>query len=69
MKPAARVYDMVYAPLETPLLLTARKRGLKAANGIGMLAAQGEAAFTIWTGCIPPSGVMKKRLLAVLKTK
>ena len=69
MKPAARVYDMVYAPLETPLLLAARKRGLKAANGIGMLAAQGEAAFAIWTGCNPPNGVMKKRLLALFKTK
>jgi shikimate dehydrogenase len=69
MKPTARVYDMVYAPLETPLLQAARKRGLRAANGIGMLAAQGEAAFAIWTGCSPPNGVMRKRLLAVIKTK
>jgi len=69
MKSTARVYDMVYAPLETPLLLAARIRGLKAANGIGMLAAQGEAAFAIWTGYNSPNDVMKKRLLAVLKAK
>jgi len=58
----ARVYDMVYAPRVTPLLKEAAGLGLKGANGIGMLAAQGELAFTIWTGIIPPSGLMKSVL-------
>lgn len=61
----ARVYDMVYAPPVTPLVYEARVMGLKAANGLGMLAAQGELAFTIWTGEIAPSGVMKSALAAV----
>lgn len=69
MKSDARVYDMVYAPSVTPLLATARQRGLKAANGIGMLAAQGEAAFAIWTGCMPPAGIMKMRLEQALAVK
>jgi len=58
----ARVYDMVYAPPLTPLLLEADALGLKVANGLGMLAAQGELAFTIWTGVTPPSGLMKSVL-------
>jgi shikimate dehydrogenase len=58
----ARVYDMVYAPPVTPLLQEAVGLGLKGTNGLGMLAAQGELAFTIWTGITPPSGLMKSVL-------
>ena len=57
-----RVYDMVYAPPVTPLLQEAVGLGLKGANGLGMLAAQGELAFAIWTGITPPSGLMKSVL-------
>lgn len=63
----ARFYDMVYAPAETPFLAIARSCGLPAANGLGMLAAQGELAFAIWTGVTPPSGLMKDCLMAVTK--
>lgn len=62
----ACVYDMVYAPIETPLLSAARARELRCANGLGMLAAQGEAAFAIWTGVKPPNGMMKACLLTAL---
>ena len=58
----ATVYDMVYAPPVTPLLQEAVGLGLKGTNGLGMLAAQGELAFTIWTGVTPPSGLMKSVL-------
>lgn len=61
---AAAVYDMVYSRSGTPLLAIARQRGHRAADGLGMLAAQGEEAFFLWTGVRPPSGVMKRRLLA-----
>lgn len=61
----ARVYDMVYSPYVTPLLREAAARGLKSANGLGMLAAQGELSFTIWTGSVPPSGLMRSALDAV----
>jgi shikimate dehydrogenase len=67
MKPVASVYDMVYAPWETTLLAEASRAGLRCANGIGMLVAQGECALTVWTGMEPPSGVMKRRILAALK--
>ncbi|HEY5974977.1 MAG TPA: shikimate dehydrogenase [Geobacteraceae bacterium] len=62
----ACVYDMVYAPLETPLLRSARQAGRRTANGLGMLAAQGERAFVLWTGCQPPPGVMRTVLLTRL---
>lgn len=69
MNPDTRIYDMVYAPLETPLLAAAKVMGLKTANGIGMLAAQGEIAFAVWTDCAPPPGLMKSCLLTVVKAK
>ena len=69
MTPSTRIYDMVYAPLETPLLKAAKAMGLKTANGIGMLVAQGEIAFAVWTGCAPPSGLMKSCLLTAVKFK
>ncbi|MBD3296951.1 MAG: hypothetical protein GF392_06235 [Candidatus Omnitrophica bacterium] len=45
----AAVYDLVYAR-KTELVEQARKMGLKASGGLGMLVAQGALAFTIWTG-------------------
>jgi shikimate dehydrogenase len=55
----AVVYDMVYAPGATPLIREAARKGLRAADGLGMLAGQGEEAFFIWTGRKPPAGLMK----------
>lgn len=60
-----RVYDMVYAPPMTPLLREAAVRGLRYANGLGMLAGQGELAFRIWTGVEAPRGVMKEMLASI----
>ena len=42
------VYDLVYAR-ETELLQAAKKRGLKAAGGLGMLVNQAALAFDIWS--------------------
>ncbi|MBB4211179.1 hypothetical protein EV659_10352 [Rhodothalassium salexigens DSM 2132] len=41
----AVVYDIVYVPLETPLLAAARARGLATVDGLGMLIHQGVPAF------------------------
>lgn len=57
-------YDMVYRRGGTPFVARAKESGARAVNGLGMLAAQGELAFELWTGQPPPSGVMKCRLLA-----
>lgn len=58
----AKVYDMVYGNSGTPLVMEARASGIQAVNGLGMLVAQGERAFTIWTGRNPPEGVMLRAL-------
>lgn len=58
----AKVYDMVYSCSGTPLVKKASEAGLRAVNGLGMLVAQGERAFEIWTGQKPPEGVMRQAL-------
>jgi len=44
------VYDMVYAPLETPLLAAARARGMRTIDGLAMLIGQAAAAFALFYG-------------------
>jgi len=56
------IYDVIYNR-ETPLIAAAKKRGLKALGGIGMLIHQGAASFEIWTGQKAPIEVMKNRIL------
>lgn len=64
LKPGGCVYDMVYAPPVTPLMEQAAALGIPNANGLGMLVAQGEAAFEVWTGVSPPRGCMERALTA-----
>jgi shikimate dehydrogenase len=49
----AAVFDCVYAPLETPLLAAARRRGLVAVDGLGMLIHQARPGFAAWFGREP----------------
>ncbi|MFT7572569.1 MAG: shikimate dehydrogenase [Paracoccaceae bacterium] len=47
------VYDIVYVPLETPLLAAARARGNRAIDGLGMLLHQARPGFREWFGTDP----------------
>jgi shikimate dehydrogenase len=47
------VADLVYVPLETPLLAAARARGHKTADGLGMLLHQAVRGFELWFGRRP----------------
>ncbi len=47
------VADIVYVPLETPLLAAARKRGLATVDGLGMLLHQAVPGFERWFGVRP----------------
>lgn len=49
----ALVADLVYVPLRTPLLTAARARGLRTADGLGMLLYQAVRGFTLWFGKKP----------------
>jgi shikimate dehydrogenase len=51
--PSAVVADIVYVPLETPLLAAARKCGLRTADGLGMLLHQAVRGFSLWFGVRP----------------
>jgi shikimate dehydrogenase len=53
LPPHAVVADLVYVPLETPLLAAARARGLKTADGLGMLLHQAVRGFELWFGQRP----------------
>jgi shikimate dehydrogenase len=50
----AVVYDIVYAPLETPLLAQARARELDTVDGLDMLIGQAALAFELFFGAEPP---------------
>ena len=49
----AVVYDIVYVPLETPLLAAARARGHPVVDGLGMLLHQARPGFAAWFGREP----------------
>ena len=53
LPPGAVVADIVYVPLETPLLARARARGLAAVGGLGMLLHQARPGFEAWFGVAP----------------
>jgi shikimate dehydrogenase len=62
LKKTKAVYDMIYRPAETSLLLAAKKAGCRTANGLGMLLHQGAKALEIWTGKPAPIGIMRDAL-------
>ena len=50
----ALVYDLVYAPIETPLLKSAAARGLETIGGLDMLVGQAAVAFELFFGAQAP---------------
>jgi len=65
----AVVYDLVYSPLKTPLLQSARGRGLEIVDGLSMLIGQAAIAFELFFGqAPPPDGDEKLRELLVKGT-
>lgn len=48
------VYDLVYTPLKTPLLIQAEKIGLRSLGGLDMLIAQARPSFKLFYGEAPP---------------
>jgi shikimate dehydrogenase len=61
----AMVSDLIYIPLETPLLAAARARGHITTNGLGMLLHQAVPAFEAWFGVKPViTEELRKEILA-----
>ncbi|RIK86093.1 MAG: shikimate dehydrogenase [Hyphomicrobiales bacterium] len=64
----AIVADIVYVPLETPLLAAARARGLVGVDGLGMLLHQAVPGFERWFGARPQvTPALRERIVADLE--
>lgn len=64
--PADLIFDLVYNPLETPLLRLAREQGRAVIQGVEMFIHQGARQFEIWTGHAAPVQTMRQVVLKAL---
>ncbi len=62
LAPGALVTDLVYTPLETPLLAAARARGAAVVDGLGMLLHQAAPGFERWFGRAPEVDAELRRI-------
>ncbi len=73
LSPAARdatVCDIVYSPLETGLLSEARRRSLRAVDGLGMLLHQAVPGFEVWFGVRPEvTQELREAVLAAIEAR
>lgn len=67
LKPRQVVFDIVYSPLETKLLKSARKKGCRIIHGYEMLLMQGIKQFELFTGKKAPTNIMRNALLNSLR--
>src|SRR5579875_3179620 len=64
---AKLVFDLVYNPIDTPLLRIARQKGLAVITGVEMFVQQGARQFEIWTGKPAPEEEMLRVVLHALR--
>jgi 3-dehydroquinate dehydratase / shikimate dehydrogenase len=67
LKGRSIVYDLVYNPLQTRLLMDAREAGCQTVSGLDMLVAQGALQFEIWTGQQAPTETMRNAVLSKIR--
>ena len=58
LRKSTYVYDLVYSPIQTPLIAQANAVGAKTLGGLPMLIYQGASAFTMWTSREAPVELM-----------
>jgi 3-dehydroquinate dehydratase/shikimate dehydrogenase len=64
---ARLVFDLVYNPLDTPLLKVAEARGITTIQGYEMFVHQGARQFELWTGKPAPEAEMLRIVLHALR--
>ena len=64
---ARLVFDLVYNPIDTPLIRMAREKGLPVVTGVEMFVHQGARQFEIWTGKPAPEEEMLRVVVHALK--
>lgn len=67
LKPEAIISDIVYQPIETEFLKSAKEHGARLLFGHTMLLYQAQAAFEIWTGKNIDVKLMENELLTMLE--
>ena len=68
LEPHLMVFDTIYLPRPTPLLVAADQMGARSSNGASMLLYQGARAFEIWFGREAPLDVMRAALNEAVAT-
>lgn len=66
---ASLIFDMVYNPLETPLLKMAKSKGIAIITGLEMFVQQGARQFEIWTGKPAPEAEIMRVVLHALRKR
>ena len=61
------IFDVVYNPLKTRLIVDGEAVGCKTISGVNMLVHQGAESLRIWLGIEPPIESMKNAVLEKLK--
>ena len=61
------VFDLVYNPIDTPLIRMAREKGLPVITGVEMFVHQGARQFEIWTGKPAPQEEMLRVVVHALR--
>jgi 3-dehydroquinate dehydratase/shikimate dehydrogenase len=61
------VFDLVYNPIETPLIRAARQQNIPIITGIEMFVQQGARQFEIWTGKPAPEEEMLRVVIHALR--
>src|SRR6059058_1607330 len=64
---AAFIYDLVYNPTTTPLLLVAQRLNRPGTSGLDMLLHQAAKAFELWTGASAPFDAMRRAAKEALR--
>lgn len=64
---ARLVFDLVYNPLETPLIRMAREKSIPVITGVEMFVHQGARQFEIWTGKPAPEEDMLRVVVHALR--
>ena len=67
LRPNHIIFDVVYNPLKTKLILDAEGIGCKTISGVNMLVHQGAQSLRIWLNIEPPIQTMKDAVLGSLK--
>jgi shikimate dehydrogenase len=58
------VMDVIYTPLETELVVSARAKGARAVGGAGMCVHQAAESFRLFTGVAPDVARMRRAFMA-----